>query len=67
MKTLSNPLLSAIWPLVLFMLISGCSTSRKTTSLIDQSNAAYEAGNYTEALNGYEKLIAHWDENNQSA
>jgi tetratricopeptide (TPR) repeat protein len=64
MKTISHPLFSGIWLLVLFWLISGCSASLKTTSLIDQSNAAYETGNYTEALSGYEKLIAIWDSEN---
>jgi len=49
----------------LFMfLFAGCSATKNTTSLLENTNNAYASGNYSEALSGYEKLIVRWDENN---
>lgn len=50
--------------ILILLFFAGCSTTIKTTSVLENANSAYASGNYTEALNGYEKLIAHWDENN---
>ncbi len=56
--------IAAIFLVPFFLFFAGCSSPKKTANLLENSDIAYRSGNFSEALSGYEKLIAIWDSEN---